>query len=201
MQGGLFYLAPGLGYVAGSFIGGRYADYIVKKWIKKRNGLRIPEDRLRSCVPFMGIVIPVCILVYAWGVDREVGGIPLVVITLFIQGVAQLFCFPSYNAYCLDVMQGRGAEVMAGNYLVRYLFAGVGTAVILPATESIGVGWANTISVLFIVICTLGAMATIKWGKCWRERNDQRAGTPAEVRHDIGALRGNEKILENRSEE
>lgn len=187
--------------MAGSFIGGRYADYIVKKWIKKRNGLRIPEDRLRSCVPFMGIVIPVCILVYAWGVDREVGGIPLVVITLFIQGVAQLFCFPSYNAYCLDVMQGRGAEVMAGNYLVRYLFAGVGTAVILPATESIGVGWANTISVLFIVICTLGAMATIKWGKCWRERNDQRAGTPAEVRHDIGALRGNEKILENRSEE
>ncbi len=94
-------------------MGGRYADYMVRKWIGKRDGVRVPEDRLRSALPFMGIIIPACMLIYGWSVQKEVGGIPLAVITLFLQGVAQLFCFPSLNTYCLDVMQGRGAEVIA----------------------------------------------------------------------------------------
>jgi hypothetical protein len=44
---GLFYLAPGCGYLLGTFLGGRYADFITIKWQKKRNGTRVPEDRLR----------------------------------------------------------------------------------------------------------------------------------------------------------
>jgi hypothetical protein len=44
---GLFYLAPGCGYLLGTFLGGRYADFITIKWQKKRNGTRLPEDRLR----------------------------------------------------------------------------------------------------------------------------------------------------------
>lgn len=173
MQGGLFYLAPGAGYLMGTFLGGRYADYVVKKYIKKR-GARIPEDRMRSALPFMGIAIPGCIIIYGWCVEKNVGGIPLTVIVLFLQGFAQLFCFPSLNAYCLDVMPGRSAEVVAGNYVIRYLFAATGTAVVLPAVESIGVGWFCTISVAFLILGSLGIMATIRWGKSWRDRVDAK---------------------------
>lgn len=60
---GLFYLAPGFGYVFGTFFGGHWADYTVKRWIKKR-GTRVPEDRLRSTLPFMGAIIPGSMLVY-----------------------------------------------------------------------------------------------------------------------------------------
>ena len=171
---GLFYLAPGTGYLVGTLMGGRYADYMVRKWIDRRNGVRIPEDRLRSALPFMGIVIPGCILIYGWSVEKAVGGIPLAVITLFLQGVAQLFFFPSFNTYCLDVMQGRGAEVIAGNYFSRYLFACAGTACVLPAIEAIGVGWFSTISSMFLVVTTLASMACIRWGKGWREAVDQK---------------------------
>ena len=111
IQAGLFYIAPGGGYLVGSFFGGRWADHVVKKYIKKR-GKRIPEDRLRACLPFMGIMIPGCMLLYGWSIEKAVGGIPLPVIVMFLQGLAQLFCFPSLNTYCVDVMQYRSGEVV-----------------------------------------------------------------------------------------
>ena len=110
LQSGLFYIAPGCGYLLGTFFGGRWADYIVRKWIKKR-GRRIPEDRLRSALVAM-LVVAGCMVIYGWSVEKAVGGVPLPVIVMFIQGVAQLFCFPSLNTYCLDVMQRRSAEVV-----------------------------------------------------------------------------------------
>jgi MFS family permease len=172
MQGGLFYLAPGAGYIIGTFMGGRYADHMVKKYIKIHDGVRIPEDRLRSGLPFLGILMPGCILVYGWTVDQAVGGIPVPVICLFLQGVGQLFCFPSLNTYCLDVMQDKGAEIIAGNYMVRYLFGALGTAVVLPAVEAIGVGWFSTISAAFMCVGALGIWIAIIWGPGWRNEVD-----------------------------
>ena len=172
LLGALFYLAPGLGYLAGTFYGGRWADRAVRVWIKKRNGVRIPEDRLRSAVPFMLVLMPACILIYGWAVEKEVGGVPLPVIALFVQGVGQLFCFPSLNTYCLDVMPGQGAEVAAANFLVRYLAGCVGTSVVLPAIQGIGVGWFSTISAAFLVASALGVMAAIQWGEGWRKKTE-----------------------------
>jgi MFS family permease len=86
LQAGLFYLAPGAGYLVGTFFGGRWADYTVKKWIAKR-GFRVPEDRLRAPVIFMGVIIPACMLVYGWCVEKGKGGIPVPVIMMFIQGL------------------------------------------------------------------------------------------------------------------
>jgi hypothetical protein len=176
LQGGLFYLAPGFGYLSGTFVGGRYADHIVRVHIRKR-GVRIPEDRMYSALPFMGFVIPGCVLIYGWCVERDVGGIPLTVIVLFLQGAAQLFCFPSLNTYCLDVMNGRGAEVIAGNYAVRYLFGCLATAVVLPAIETIGVGWFSTISSLFVFAGATCTYLTVLYGKQWRDAIDAKGKT------------------------
>ena len=171
IQSGLFYLAPGCGYIFGTFFGGRYADFVVKKYITKR-GVRVPEDRLHSSLPFMGIVIPSCMLIYGWSIEKRFGGVALPVAMMFLQGVAQLFCFPSLNTYCLDVMQKDGAEVIAGNYVIRYMFAAVGSAVVLPAVESIGVGWFSTISAAFLLVGALMTGAAVKLGKGWREKID-----------------------------
>lgn len=198
LQSGLFYLAPGAGYLLGTFFGGRYADHIVKKYIRlSPTHTRNPEDRLRSALPFMGIAIPACVLIYGWSVERNVGGIPLVVIVLFLQGVAQLFCFPSLNTYCLDVMQGNGSDVIAGNYFIRYLFACMGTAVVLPAVERIGVGWFSTISALFLLASAGGVWAVVIWGRGWREAVDakrrarRKEKADSKGRHgDVEAARG-----------
>ncbi|KAI0134079.1 major facilitator superfamily domain-containing protein [Xylariales sp. AK1849] len=188
LQGGLFYLAPGCGYLLGTFMGGRYADFVVKRYIKKK-GVRIPEDRLYSALPFMAF-ISACMLVYGWTLERNVGGIPLAVIVLFLQGLAQLFCFPSLNTYCLDVMPRRSGEVVAGNYAIRYLFACAATGAVLPAVDAIGIGWFSTISAMFMIFGTLSILATIKWGQIWRDEVDakKKAKTLGEKQSALDAL-------------
>lgn len=175
IQSGLFYIAPGCGYLLGTFGGGRWADWIVKKHIAKK-GRRVPEDRLRSCWFFIGLVIPACMLVYGWSVDKEIGGVPLPVAAMFLQGVAQLFCFPSLNTYCLDVMQSKGlsSEVVAGNYMIRYVFAAAGSAVCLPAIQAIGVGWFSTISCAFMAATAVAVWATTICGEGWRTAVDRK---------------------------
>jgi len=173
LQSGLFYIAPGCGYLVGTFVGGRYADYVVKKYIRKR-GHRVSEDRLRSCVFFLGGVIPACMIVYGWSIEKRVGGVALPVVMMFLQGVAQLFCFPSLNTYCLDVMQSRSAEVVAGNYFMRYMFAAAGSAACLPAVRAIGVGWFSTISAFFLMAGAAATYVTALYGQSWRMAIDEK---------------------------
>ncbi|KAK7413490.1 hypothetical protein QQX98_007638 [Neonectria punicea] len=170
LQSALFYLAPGGGYLIGSFFGGRWSDYTVARCIEKR-GRRVPEDRLKASILVMIVVVPTCMILYGWGVEKKVGGIPLVVIVMFLQGFAQLFCIPSLNTYCIDVMQDKGQSsvVVAGNYLSRFLFAAAGTAVCLPAIEAIGVGWFSTISGLFISVTGFMVWLLTIHGEKWRQ--------------------------------
>ncbi|KAL5001049.1 major facilitator superfamily domain-containing protein [Aspergillus recurvatus] len=165
LQSGLLYLAPGCGYILGTFFGGRWADYVATRWYKHRGQIFVPEDRLYAAVPFLGIVIPACMLIYGWSVDKEFGGLPVPIIFMFFQGVSQLFCFPSLNTYCLDVVPDRSAELIAGNFFIRYIFGAVASATAIPAAESIGVGWFSTISALLLVVGGAGIFVVARWGK------------------------------------
>jgi len=89
-------------------------------------------------------------------------------------------------------MQKRSSEVVAGNYLLRYLFACAGTAVCLPAIEAIGVGWFSTISSVFLVASAALTMAVTIWGRGWREA--------VERRHERKAKRRVEKVEEKERE-
>lgn len=180
LQSGLFYLAPGTGYLLGTLGGGRWADAVVKSWIARRDGERVVEDRLRSCLAFLGAIVPGSMLVYGWSVDRAVGGIAVPVVFMCLQGMAQSFCFPSLNTYCLDAAQARSAEAVAGNFMVRYLFGAVGSAVVLPAIGSIGVGWFSTVSAVMMVCGMAGVGAVVRWGTGWRESraSKRRAAEP-----------------------
>ncbi|KAM5356708.1 hypothetical protein ACJ41O_003354 [Fusarium nematophilum] len=109
LQSTMLYIAPGTGYFVGTLIGGRWADRVVKSWMRKR-GVRLPEGRLRSSLLFLGVILPGSMLLYGWTVDRRIGSILLPVICMFFQGVAQLAAFPSLNAYILDVMQHKSGQ-------------------------------------------------------------------------------------------
>ncbi|KAL4876514.1 major facilitator superfamily domain-containing protein [Aspergillus karnatakaensis] len=165
LQSGLLYLAPGIGYIVGTFFGGRWADYTARKWFEKRGQVFVAEDRLYAAVPFMAVVIPICMLIYGWSIEKSFGGLPVPVIFMFLQGVAQLFCFPCLNTYCLDVVPDRSAEIIAGNFFIRYIFGAVASATAIPAVESIGVGWFATISALLLVAGGVGIFVAAKVGE------------------------------------
>lgn len=175
VYGSLFYLAPGCGYLFGSIFGGKWADRYVRMYQSKR-GVRIAEDRLRSTyVPF-GMVLPISVLIYGWLLDKEVGGMALPIITLFFNGVAQTFCFPSINAYCVDCLPHLGADAIASNYFARYIAGAVGTGTCLIQVQKIGVGWTNTISVFVLLLGFTSSLILIKFGGKMRENVMRKNG-------------------------
>ncbi|SCW03427.1 LAFE_0G10176g1_1 [Lachancea fermentati] len=152
LYGGLFYLAPGTGYLLGSFVGGRLSDYQVRKSIAKR-GRRVPEDRLRITLIFYGLLSPASVIIYGWSLYYKKGGYPLPIICMFINGFCQTSAFPSINSYCIDSMASKiGGGAVGGNYMIRFFASAVASATCLIAIEDIGIGWTSTISGLVLIV-------------------------------------------------
>lgn len=96
---GLFYISPGVGFIVGSLVGGRLSDRTVKRWIAKRNGLRLPKDRLNSGIAYLFFILPISVLLYGWGLDEEFGGLTLAIIMTFWIGVGLMGAWNGLNTY------------------------------------------------------------------------------------------------------
>lgn len=142
---GLFYIAPGVGFLLGTVVGGRLADMTVIKWIKNRDGLRLPQDRLHSGTVAFFFITPVSSLIYGWGLQYEVGGLALPITTAFFCALGLLMSFASMNTYCAEVLPKQRTEVIASKYFVQYCFAAAGSASMVPLIDAIGIGLASTI--------------------------------------------------------
>ncbi|KAI2698341.1 hypothetical protein CBS147333_10246 [Penicillium roqueforti] len=170
---GLFYLSPGIGFLVGSVIGGRLSDHAVKKWILKRNGERLPQDRLNSGLVTLFGVLPGATLIYGWTLQEEVGGMVVPIIAAFFAGVGLLGTFNGLNTYAAEVMPHVRSEVISSKYVVQYIFAAAASAAVEPVIGAIGVGWTFTICVFFALISGFLVLAITKWGidmQRWSER-------------------------------
>ncbi|KPM39745.1 hypothetical protein AK830_g6835 [Neonectria ditissima] len=145
LESGLFYLAPGAGFLIGSTLGGKLSDQVVKRYIRKRNGLRLPEDRLNSSLPAILVVLPFGTLLYGWSVNNEVGGMALPIVGSFIQGVGLMASFSGLNTYSAEARPAYRTAVISGKYVVQYTFAAGSVGGVVPMIDGIGVGWAFTI--------------------------------------------------------
>lgn len=169
LYSGLFYLAPGLGYFLGTFIGGRWADYVVRQWTKKR-GRRVPEDRLRQAFWPLAVVYPVSVLVFGWSVERKFGGVLVPVVFMFLSGLSQTIIFPATNAYCLDSVPELNGDGIASSYFSRFIAAAVGSATCLTSIRHIGVGWTCTISAAVLWVAAAVNLVLIFGGEPMRMR-------------------------------
>ncbi|KAJ5489478.1 hypothetical protein N7539_004368 [Penicillium diatomitis] len=170
---GLFYLSPGLGFLIGSIVGGKLSDRAVKQWIKKRNGTRLPQDRLNSGLVNLFVVLPSSTLIYAWTLQQEVGGMAVPIISAFAAGVGLLGTFNGLNTYSAEVIPQLRFQVISGKYVMQYAFAAAATASVEPSIGCIGVGWTFTIYVFLALLGGLCVCAIIRWGfdmQRWVER-------------------------------
>ncbi|KDE08499.1 hypothetical protein MVLG_01279 [Microbotryum lychnidis-dioicae p1A1 Lamole] len=177
---GTFYLAQGVGNAFASFcFTGRMADHTLKKWLKKRKGVYVPEDRLRATLLGGGLVLPCAVLALGWVIDLGSGkvGLAFTVILLFLNGVGLMMILTAANTYCVDVLQHRSSEVIAVNNFARYTLSAAASAFILPLIQAIGLGGANSFAaglawIGFGLVC-----ATIRWGEKMRRLGEKWEGT------------------------
>ncbi|KAF4472185.1 MFS transporter [Fusarium albosuccineum] len=184
LQSGLFYLAPGAGFLIGSIIGGKVSDITVKRYIRKRNGQRLPEDRLNSSLPWILIVLPLGTLLYGWSVKKEIGGLALPIISAFVQGVGLMASFSGLNTYAAgrnypyaqrneanSVTESRPVHrtaVITGKYVVQYSFGAGSVGGVVPMIDAIGVGWAFTATALAAVTGGVLVLLIARYSKSWK---------------------------------
>lgn len=96
---GLFYIAPGAGFLLGSIVGGQFSDRTVRNYMLKRKGVRLPQDRLNSGLVAMLLVVPGASLTFGWTLKQEVGGMVVPVIMSFVAGAGLMGSFNGLNTY------------------------------------------------------------------------------------------------------
>ncbi|BCS30226.1 putative MFS transporter [Aspergillus puulaauensis] len=169
---GLFYLAPGAGFLVGSVLGGRLSDKTVRKFIARR-GFRLPQDRLNSGLFMLFLMLPGATLVYAWTLQQEKGGMPVPIIAGFVGGVGLMGSFNGLNTYAAEALPSHRAEVISGKYIIQYIFSAGASALVVPLINKIGVGWTFTISAFFTLTGAVLVVIIARWGiemQRWMER-------------------------------
>lgn len=80
-------------------VGGRLSDRTVKRYIKKRNGIRMPQDRLNSGLLWVLTMLPISTLIYGWTLQERVGGMVVPIISAFFAGWGLMGTFNGLNTY------------------------------------------------------------------------------------------------------
>ncbi|RAK73607.1 putative MFS transporter [Aspergillus fijiensis CBS 313.89] len=173
---GLFYLAPGAGFLVGSIVGGRLSDRTVKRYIAKRNGTRLPQDRLNSGLITLLGVLPAGALVYGWTLQEGKGGMAVPIIAAFFGGCGLMGSFNGLNTYAAEALPHRRSEVISGKYIIQYLFSAGSSAAVDPLIGAIGVGWTFTICVFFSIFGGVLVMLITRWGLDMQRWVQRRVG-------------------------
>jgi hypothetical protein len=110
---GLFYIAPGAGFIAGSILGGQLSDRTVKRYIVKRDGLRIPEDRLNSGLIGLFAIMPIGMLIFGWTLQQKVASLALLLVSAFWIGAGLMGTFNGLNTYAAGMMRLNSLRISA----------------------------------------------------------------------------------------
>ncbi|GJN94388.1 hypothetical protein Rhopal_007468-T1 [Rhodotorula paludigena] len=143
---------------------GKYADWTLRRWLKKKNGHYYPEDRLRASIIGGAGILPCSVLALGWVLDK---------------GSGKCVLTPS-NTYIVDALPMRSSEGIAVNNACRYVLSAAASAFVLPMIKAIGVGWTNTFAAFVVWLGCGLVLLTIRYGDQMRA-----AGTRWEGGEDL----------------
>ncbi|KAI0088844.1 major facilitator superfamily domain-containing protein [Irpex rosettiformis] len=138
---GALCIPVGLGNIIGSNLAGRYSDKLVISLRERRGGVWVPEDRLRATLLGGIILTPCSILVSGFAIQFTEGRLSIIIntICLVLNGVGVSVVFNPANAYLVDILHDRSAEVTSANMAVRCVIVAVLVGFIIPSLETFGV--------------------------------------------------------------
>jgi len=163
-----------VGNFIGALVAGRISDITVGQWRQKRQGVWVPEDRLRKT--WIGALVLCPLAILASGLlTTFVGGpigLGLNLLCLLSNGAGVDFVLNPVISYSVDLSQSQSAEFMAAGNALRSFVVALGSAFVVPSIQHIGVAWTNGIAAL-LVWSTYGLVAlTIRYGDQMRAAYD-----------------------------
>lgn len=178
---GLLYLAPSLGYVCASMLGGRWIDAIMAREAR-RAGRRdaegrlvyLPEDRMRENMWLAATLYPGALVWYGWAAQK---GLHFMVTSVanFLFGCGSMLVFGAVTTMLTEFMPRRSSGGVAVNNFVRNIFSCVGSVVAQPLIDAMGNGWLCTMVGLFAWVTGNAAIwALRKKGAEWRASMDRK---------------------------
>lgn len=171
---GAAYLFNSVGYLAASYLGGRWNDYIMireakkaKRYDEKGKLLVQPEDRMRENAALAAVMYPCAILWYGWAADKFAPW-PAALSANFFFGFGSMIIFGLTTTMLTEFMPQKASSGVAVNNFCRNICSCVGSLVCQPLLNAIGSGWLFT--ALFIISSCMGSLVWLmkRNGPKWR---------------------------------
>ncbi|CAM1510058.1 Fc.00g003930.m01.CDS01 [Cosmosporella sp. VM-42] len=194
-QIGLTFIANGAGSMIGTLITGKILDIDYRR-VKARQEARSSETQMETgntismtnedldfpiekarlrLVPVFSLLQCMSILIFGWTIQySDHVHIAVPIISTFITGWTAVSTQSVIMTYLIDIFSDQSAAASASLNLARCLFAAVGTSIVMPLVNSIGVGWAFTVCVGVQLVALLGPVVQWKFASIWRKDAEMR---------------------------
>lgn len=182
---GLMFLPISGGSILAAFTQGKLVDWSFKRQAKKMGfvyvkskqqdltDFPIEKARLLVVLPMMALSAAASII-YGWILHYRVS-IAGPCVVLFIMGFALIASTQSTGILIVDINPGLAGTATASFNLIRCLLGAGATAVILPMTNSLGLGWSYTLIGLIYIALSPCLFAVMHYGPRWRRvRKDKK---------------------------
>jgi multidrug resistance protein len=186
---GLMYLPMSGGSILAAFTQGKLVDWSFAHEAK-RLGMKVTKSRQQDLSNFpiekarikvaMPMLVLACLstIAYGWILHFRTN-IAGPCIMLFIQGFSMISSTQCISILIIDINPKVAGTATAAFNLIRCLLGAGATALILPMTDKMGLGWAYTLIGLIYILLAPMLMAVVKWGPTWRrerkEKEDEKA--------------------------
>lgn len=181
---GLMFLPISGGSIVAAFTQGRLVDWsyrreaakigmvVTKSKMQDLTNFPIEKARLQVALPVLGLAAASTVA-YGWIMHfrTNVAG-PCIM--LFVMGFALIASTQVISILIVDINPSKVGTATAAFNLIRCLLGAAATALILPMTDTMGLGWSYTFIGLIYVVFSPMLFAVIKWGPGWRKTRWER---------------------------
>ncbi|KAG2065780.1 MFS general substrate transporter [Suillus decipiens] len=168
---GMVLLCLGVGDIAGSIIGGRWSDRVVRKMKDENGGQWYAEMRLVSSKLAM-LWLPPSVIGYGWVCDKHQNA-AVICVMLVLVGFTSIWMYASTLSYLVDANPGRSAAAVATNSSFRGTLAFVSAIIAVPLQNALGDGILFTAWACVLTAAELLIIIVIHKGESWRKENEE----------------------------
>ncbi|KAM3074587.1 hypothetical protein ACMFMG_008016 [Clarireedia jacksonii] len=182
---GLMYLPISAGCFAAAFTQGKLIDWsyareakrlgieVVKSRQQDLSNFPIEKARLQLGFPMI-LFAALSTIAYGWILHFKTN-IAGPCVLLIIMGYTLVASTQAVIVLMVDINKDSPGTATASFNLVRCLLGAASTALIVPMTDAMGLGWTYTFVGLLYIVLSPMLLAVMKWGPSWRKARAEKA--------------------------